>query len=79
MARDNSPWERQKKQLQRKQGRRASYDRILIVSEGRKTEPLYFSEIRAAYRLHTANVEVWPSERGTAPITGVRFNSQVFE
>ncbi len=48
MARDNSPRERQKKQLERKQGRRAGYDRILIVSEGSKTEPNYFSEIRAS-------------------------------
>lgn len=47
MARDNSPQERQKKSLSAKLGRRASYDRILIVSEGRKTEPLYFTEIRA--------------------------------
>lgn len=34
MARDNSPKERQKKQLERKLGRLASYDRILIASEG---------------------------------------------
>lgn len=39
MSRDSSPKERQQKQLERKQGRRASYDRILIVSEGSKTEP----------------------------------------
>lgn len=38
MARDHSPKERQQKQLERKQGRRASYDRILIVSEGSKTD-----------------------------------------
>lgn len=30
MARDNSPKERQHKQLERKQGRRTSYDRILM-------------------------------------------------
>jgi len=54
MARDDSPQERQQKQLERKLGRRASYDRILIVSEGSKTEPNYFREIRAAFRLHTA-------------------------
>ena len=68
MARDNSPKERQQKQLERKQARRATYDRILIVSEGSKTEPHYFREIRSEYRLHTANVEVRPSELGTAPI-----------
>lgn len=58
MVRDHSPKERQRQQLERKLGRRASYDRILIVSEGSKTEPNYFSDIRSAYRLHTANVEL---------------------
>ncbi|MBI5920192.1 MAG: RloB domain-containing protein [Betaproteobacteria bacterium] len=79
MARNNSPKERQQKQLERKLGRRASYDRILIVSEGSKTEPNYFCEIRAAYRLHTANVEVRPSELGTAPIQVVRYARELFE
>ena len=32
MGRDNHPKERQQKQLERKLDRRASYDRILIVS-----------------------------------------------
>lgn len=79
MGRDNSPKERQRQQLERKQGRRASYDRILIVSEGSKTEPNYFSEIRAAHRLHTANVEVHPSELGTAPIQVVQYAQALFE
>lgn len=79
MSRDNSPKERQQKQLERKQGRRASYDRILIVSEGRKTEPNYFHEIRKVYRLHTAHVEVRPSELGTAPIQVVQYAQILFE
>lgn len=79
MARDNSPKERQKKQLERKLGRRASYDRILIVSEGSKTEPNYFKEIRAAHRLQTASVEVQPSELGTEPIQVVRYAKSLFE
>lgn len=79
MARDHSPNERQQKQLERKQGRRASYDRILIVSEGSKTEPNYFGEIRSAYRLHTANVAVYPSELGTAPIQVVQYAQALFE
>ncbi|MDU7870973.1 MAG: RloB family protein, partial [Pantoea sp.] len=73
MARDNSPKQRQQRQLERKQNRRASYDRILIVSEGSKTEPNYFREIRTIYRLHTANVEVRPIELGTAPIQVVQY------
>lgn len=79
MGRDNSPQERQRKQLERKQGRRATFDRILIVSEGSKTEPNYFREIRAAYRLHTASVEVQPSQLGTAPIQVVQYAQALFE
>ncbi|NTU44914.1 MAG: RloB domain-containing protein [Chlorobiaceae bacterium] len=69
---------RQGKQLERKSGRRASYERILIVSEGSKTEPNYFGEIRAFYRLHTANVEVRPSDLGTAPLQVVQYARQLF-
>lgn len=79
MARDNSPKERQKKQLERKLGRRESHDRVLIVSEGSKTEPNYFREIRSAYRLHTASVEVQPSDFGTAPIQVVKYAQALFE
>lgn len=78
MGRDNCPRERQRQQLERKQARRASHDRILIVSEGSKTEPLYFREIRTEYRLQTANVEVRPSELGTAPIQVVQYARNLF-
>lgn len=78
MVRDNSPKIRQAMQLERKQGRRASYDRILIVSEGSKTEPNYFNEIRSSFRLHTANVVVRPSELGTAPLQVVHYAKQLF-
>ncbi|MHB1752757.1 MAG: RloB family protein [Acidiferrobacter sp.] len=79
MARDNAPKERQKQDLARKQGRRASYDRILIISEGSKTGPNDFQEIRAAYRLRTTNVEIQPSDMGTAPIQVVRYALALFE
>jgi hypothetical protein len=78
MARDNSPKERQRQQLERKASRRAPYDRILIVSEGSRTEPNYFKEIREEYRLHTANVEVQPSGFGTAPIQVVKYARDLF-
>lgn len=79
MAKDHSAKERQRQQLERKQNNRASYDRILIVSEGSKTEPNYFSEIRSAYRLHTANVEVRPSEFGTSPLQVVQYARDLFD
>jgi hypothetical protein len=79
MARDNSPKERYKRQLERKLNKRASYDRILIVSEGSKTEPLYFREIRSAFKLQTANVQVHPSALGTSPLQVVNYAKDLFE
>jgi hypothetical protein len=73
MGRDNQPKERQARALARKKANRAGYDRILIVSEGEKTEPLYFDEIRQHHRLHTANVRVMPSDYGTTPQQVVDF------
>lgn len=73
MAIDNHPKARQREQLARKQGKRASHDRILIVSEGSKTEPNYFNEIRQELRLPTANIQIHPSELGTEPIQVVEY------
>jgi hypothetical protein len=79
MGRDHSPKDRQRKQLERKRTQRVSYDGILIVCEGSKTEPLYFSDIRANYGLHGANVVVAPSSFGTAPIQVVEYARLLFE
>lgn len=78
MGRDNSPRERQKRKLERKAGRRASYDRILIVTEGSVTEPYYFREIRSTFRLQTANVQVLPGGDGTAPVQVVNYAERLF-
>ena len=78
MGKDNQPKVRQATQLVRKVGRRAGYSRILIVSEGSKTEPLYFGEIRTKYRLHTANVQVQPSQLGTTPLQVVEYAEHLF-
>ncbi len=48
---------------------RESYNRVLIVCEGAKTEPYYFVEIRNRYRLNVADVVV--VNEGSAPITVV--------
>ena len=78
MGRDNSPKERQRRQLERKVNQRASYDRILIVTEGSKTEPNYFNGIRQHYRLPTTNVVVLHSISGTAPIQVIKTAYQIF-
>ena len=50
--------------------KREPHDRVLIVCEGRRTEPLYFREIADRYRLSTANIKVIGS--GADPRTVVR-------
>lgn len=80
MGRDNSPRERQQRQLERKKkGKRADCERILIVSEGSKTEPLYFDEIRVELRLPAANIAVVPGALGTEPIQVVQYAKDLFE
>lgn len=79
MGRDNQAKDRQLRRKTVKEARRASYARILIVTEGSKTEPLYLEEIRAVHQLHSANVEVQPGQLGTAPIQVVRYAQHLFE
>lgn len=53
------------KDLARKRAKRSSYEKILIVCEGQKTEPNYFNELKDFYQLNTANVVVdgnWGSD-----------------
>jgi len=78
MGKDNQPKHRQAAQLARREGKRASYDRILVVTEGSKTEPLYLGEIRSLYRLQTANVQVQHSQYGTSPIKIVEYAEHLF-
>jgi len=52
--------------LKRKRARRQERERILIVCEGRKTEPNYFNEIRILFRLSSTDVEI-THDRGSDP------------
>lgn len=49
---------RSRRKLQRKIAARKPYDRVLIVCEGKKTEPMYFLDLVNRRRLSTANVTV---------------------
>ena len=42
----------------RRKGTRPPHDRVLIVCEGKKTEPNYFEELKAHYRLNSADIEI---------------------
>ncbi|MBC8413037.1 RloB domain-containing protein [bacterium] len=58
-------------ELSRKRARRDSYDRVLIVCEGTKTEPQYLRKLIDAFELNTANVEIDGSS-GSSPISVAR-------
>lgn len=79
MGRDNQAPERQLGRKKASEAKRASYARILIVTEGSKTEPQYLQEICSAYRLPSAYVAIQPSQSGTAPIQVVRYAQQLFQ
>lgn len=53
----------------RKKASRKPYERILIVCEGEKTEPLYFISLRRALGLHPANVVIADKKRGLDPVS----------
>lgn len=78
MPRDNHPRMRQARALARKQGQRPPYDRVLIVTEGGKTEPLYFGDIRQQNRVPSAHITIMPSALGTEPLQVVDFAWQAF-
>ncbi len=59
--------------LRRARAKRAPYDMVLIVCEGGKTEPNYFSELRDALRLNTANIVICGDECGSSPRDVVDF------
>jgi len=53
--------------FKRKKGNRPRFERVLIVTEGTKTEPNYFGEIRKEKRLGNAYIMVVPAD-GTTPL-----------
>jgi RloB-like protein len=64
--------------LGRAKGRRPPYPRILITCEGKKTEPLYFEDIRKKNRVPSAHVRVLHSDFGTEPRQVVDFAESKF-
>ncbi len=62
--------------LRRRAPRREPYDRVPIICEGEKTEPNYFRELSAHYRLSSANVEITQGE-GNDPVSVLRTARQL--
>ena len=53
--------------------------RILIVSEGSKTEPFYLDEIRVTQRLPVRKITVTGGELGTDPVQVVQYAKSLLE
>ena len=64
------PKRRLRKDLTRPSPKREPYERVLIVCEGERTEPLYFTDLMDRHRLSTANIVV--TGEGADPGTVVR-------
>ncbi len=67
---------RKAESLHRRRAMKAPYDVILIVCEGKKTEPNYFTELKKAFRLSNANVRI--CGRGSDPLSVVDFAIETF-
>lgn len=79
MGQDNQPKHRQAvRDLRRRVAQRQPAERLLIVCEGSKTEPLYLRAIQQSLRLPTANVQVQPTKYGTEPLRVVEYAEQLF-
>lgn len=69
---------RNKQSFKRRPPVRQPFDRVLIVCEGSKTEPLYFRALVEDLRLSAANVEV-TGDGGSAPQSVVEYAIRRFE
>ena len=57
----------------REKARRAPYERILVVCEGKKTEPNYFKDLRKAFGLNPMNVVIADKKHGLDPMSLVEY------
>ena len=64
--------------VSRRKASRASYDKVLIVCEGGKTEPLYFAEVKDHYEINSANICI-TGECGSDPVSVVTHALQLYQ
>lgn len=69
---------KQAKDLERRRAQRKRYDKVLIVCEGSKTEPLYFEELKDYYELDTANIKI-SGDCGSAPLSVVEHGEDLYQ
>ena len=81
MGTDNLHHQRKAKltvDVRRRKPLRDVYDKVLIVCEGEKTEPLYFTEIKDYYEINSANIRI-TGECGSDPVSIVNHAIQLYQ
>ncbi|MEA3332691.1 MAG: RloB family protein [Pseudomonadota bacterium] len=70
---------RKAESLKRTRAKRDSYATVLIVCEGEKTEPNYFTELRDDLKLNTANIRITGDTDGSSPMDVVNYGFKHFK
>ncbi len=70
---------RKAESLKRTRAKRDPYATVLIVCEGEKTEPNYFTELRDDLKLNTANIEITGDTDGSSPMDVVNYGFKHYE
>jgi hypothetical protein len=65
--------------IARQQQQRQEGKRFLIVCEGMKTEPYYFTELCNTYKLHTLRVKIAPGAEGSSPNRVLDYAKKLYE
>lgn len=76
MGTDDFHFKRKQKKIdtfKRQQGQRKPNDVVLIVCEGKKTEPNYLKGLREHLHLNPPNIDILPCLAGTDPMSIVNF------
>lgn len=66
------------KELERRRARRAPYEKVLIVTEGGKTEPFYFMGLKNFYEINNANIKIDGSS-GSTPGSVVEYGRRLYQ
>ena len=66
------------RELTRREHKRAPYDKVLIVTEGKKTEPEYFNDLKKYYRIHSANIKI-DGSGDSSPESVVKYGKELYE
>ena len=66
------------RELKRREHKRAPYDKVLIVTEGKKTEPEYFNDLKKYYRIHSANIKI-DGSGDSSPESVVKYGKKLYE